>query len=269
MFSGMDEEADTKAVSVHENAVEDIFVANSGDETSSTKRSILKFLEEPAFSYLLGGAIFLCGSIFYLPIFFDQDNGRLGTILFVIGSVLYLFLSSHDLWVSVRKSGTTGSSHNHASPAISIFSHTIRSGGELYYTIGSLFFVIGSLAFLPELSHYRLASWCFVWGSMLFVVGSTLDAIQQAISPSNKKKKRVVPELLRALSYLLGSTLFVVASIPYMFDYKSSDDRTLIYQFLSGQYIAGSLFFLVGGGIHCYIGLQPDVADVDVTEARS
>jgi hypothetical protein len=46
---------------------------------------------------------------------------------------------------------------------------------------------------------------------------------------------------------VVGSTLFVVASVPYLWTIESSADRTKLFAFLAAQYLAGSVLFLLGG----------------------
>ena len=52
---------------------------------------------------------------------------------------------------------------------------------------------------------------------------------------------------LTAVSFVVGSVLFVVASVPYLWSVQAEADRTMLYTFLAWQYLAGSILFLLGG----------------------
>ena len=52
---------------------------------------------------------------------------------------------------------------------------------------------------------------------------------------------------LTAITFVTGSMLFVVASIPYLFTLQSAADQRTVDAFLAGQYVIGSALFLLGG----------------------
>ena len=52
---------------------------------------------------------------------------------------------------------------------------------------------------------------------------------------------------LTALTFVTGSALFAVASIPYLMSLSDPADRRAIDAFLAWQYILGSVLFLAGG----------------------
>ena len=58
-------------------------------------------------------------------------------------------------------------------------------------------------------------------------------------------------------NFLIGSALFVVASIPYLWELASSD-KTLIFQFVAWQYTLGSALFLASGILIYYRKLVGD-----------
>ena len=52
---------------------------------------------------------------------------------------------------------------------------------------------------------------------------------------------------LTAITFVTGSMLFAVASIPYLFNLQSSTDQRTVDAFLASQYVVGSVLFLLGG----------------------
>ena len=79
---------------------------------------------------------------------------------------------------------------------------------------------------------------------MLFAVGATIDVFQIVRAPDI----RVLQLLnLTALSFVVGSALFAVASVPYLFTFQNADDERTVDTFLAAQFVVGSVLFLVGG----------------------
>ena len=52
---------------------------------------------------------------------------------------------------------------------------------------------------------------------------------------------------LTAVTFVVGSVLFTVASIPYLWKVPNPDLKTTLYAFLAWQYLTGSILFLLGG----------------------
>ena len=57
---------------------------------------------------------------------------------------------------------------------------------------------------------------------------------------------------MTALFYTVGSSMFLVGSIPYLFHTLSDEDIIKIDTYLGGIFIAGSICFTVGGVINFY-----------------
>lgn len=51
---------------------------------------------------------------------------------------------------------------------------------------------------------------------------------------------------LTAIAFVVGSVLFLVASVPYLWRVEAAADRTTLYAFLAWQYLIGSVLFLLG-----------------------
>ena len=68
---------------------------------------------------------------------------------------------------------------------------------------------------------------------------------------------------LTALAFVVGSVLFLVASVPYLWDVEAKDDRTTLYAFLAWQYLIGSALFF-GGGVfnywRAYVVMRDEIA---------
>ena len=99
---------------------------------------------------------------------------------------------------------------------------------------------MGSIFFLSTVGWFQAAAWTFMGGSLLFVVGVCINVLQIVQS-----KSLITLQLmnLTAISFVVGSVLFTVASIPYLWAVKAPADRTTLYIFLAWQYLTGSLLF--------------------------
>jgi len=137
--------------------------------------------------YLSCSWLFLIGSFLYKPtapyyehvavraplslgqicvMFSFLDRQSLGSRLFIIGSIFYTaaaFLNLLDL--HARK--------------IAQWSRRAAAAITALYMCGSLLFIVGSVAFLPPLGCGEevlyLGAWCFISGSILFVVAGILS----------------------------------------------------------------------------------------------
>jgi hypothetical protein len=86
-------------------------------------------------------------------------------------------------------------------------------------------------------------AWCFVIGSFNFLLGTCINLLMDTTYPSTLVQMRLTA--VTASLYMLGSLLFTVASIPYLFPKKDQDPTLLA--FLAWEYIIGSVCFLFGG----------------------
>ena len=50
-----------------------------------------------------------------------------------------------------------------------------------------------------------------------------------------------------ALTFVVGSVLFAVASIPYLWTFANTGDSRILDGFLAWQYLVGSVLFFAGG----------------------
>lgn len=107
-----------------------------------------------------------------------------------------------------------------------------------------MFFAVGSIFFLSSIGRYDAGAWCFVSGSLLFVLGATIDVLQ-IVHASDLRTLQLMN--LTALAFVTGSVLFAVASVPYLFSFDNTDDERTVDAFLASQVVVGSVLFLVGG----------------------
>ena len=184
--------------------------------------------------YLVGGVLFVWGSILFFPALSSREDR--GAWLFIVGSMLYLLVTGHDL-VEVakhrRRVGRTASAGDR-----------LEAASALCYVLGTLFFVVGSVCFLSSVGRFDLGAWGFVTGSMLFLCGSVIDVLMVADEP-----RADVLQLmnLTALTFVTGSVLFLVASVPYLLQFDDTADQRKVDALVAAQYVWGSLLFLVGG----------------------
>lgn len=185
-----------------------------------------------AFSYELGGVMFVAGSVFFFPAL--SAYLAVGDWLFFAGSILYLLVTGHDLLEVLR--------FWHHYPTTTFADH-IELGAAICYVLGSLLFVIGSLCFLPGVAATAPGAWMFIIGSVLFVAGGMVNVLQVVEAPS-----LIYMQLfnITIALFVIGSALFVVASIPYLWRLApAATQRVDTYD--AAQFLAGSILFLIGG----------------------
>lgn len=200
--------------------------------------------------YKLGGLIFVIGSILFFPSLSRYQN--LGAWLFVAGSALYLTVTFHDLLECVRYRLVI-----HGSPTIW---DRLELWAAFIYTVGTLLFVLGSIFFLSWVDKSQAGAWCFVSGSLCFVFGAVINVLQ-IVRAANMVTLQLMN--LTALTFVTGSVLFTVASIPYLWTYTDASDEIRQDAFLAWQYVAGSLLFLLGGVFNywrAYLFIRREIA---------
>jgi len=183
--------------------------------------------------YKVGGVLFIIGSLFFFPRF--EAHADIGAWTYFVGSLLYLIVTGHDLlevlqhWRAVNHQGRD-----------QILEYTAAAT----YFWGTILFAAGSIFFLSAVGWFYAGAWTFVSGSLLFVTGACINVLQIV-----KHRSMVTLQLmnLTAVSFVVGSVLFTVASIPYLWTEKALSDRTTLYTFLAWQYLTGSVLFFFGG----------------------
>lgn len=183
--------------------------------------------------YLAGGAIFIAGSFFFFPTLEEyQDTGCL---LFFLGSLLYLVVTGHDMAeVWARRHQPRGGFAQRLGENASAFS----------YLTGTVLFTVGSVFFSSLLNWGFWGAWTFILGSACFVAGAMINVLQIVRADSMAK---LVLLNLTAVAFLVGSVLFTVASVPYLWHFEAPHDGEIVYGFLAWQYLVGSALFLAGG----------------------
>ncbi|MGR5065264.1 YrhK family protein [Photobacterium sp. DNB22_13_2] len=186
-----------------------------------------------AIVYKIGGIIFILGSICFLPRF--EKYVDIGAALFVIGSILYLIVALHDV--------------------LEVNAYRINNGklskelrleftASFAYFSGSLFFTIGSIFFLEEVDMITAGAWMFIIGSGLFMFGAVIN-VCRIIYEGTIVTLQLMN--LTAITFVTGSVLFLVASVPYLWHIDTAHDSHQLFSYLAWQYIIGSVLFLLGG----------------------
>ncbi|AOS97846.1 hypothetical protein AUP74_02444 [Microbulbifer aggregans] len=182
--------------------------------------------------YKIGGIVFIVGSVLFFPRF--EAYADIGAWTFFFGSLLYLVVTGHDMAEAIRYHRSLGQ-------------RTLASDLELIaaaaYLVGTILFTFGSIFFLSRVGWIIPGAWCFVIGSLLFVLGACINVLQIV-----RAQSRITLQLmnLTAVSFVVGSVLFTVASVPYLWS-VAPEDREILYGFLAWQYLIGSSLFLLGG----------------------
>lgn len=189
-----------------------------------------------ALLYKLGGLVFMVGSLLFFPQLSAWADT--GAWIFFGGSLVYLVVTGHDL-SEVRRNARLD-----RSPPRTIRMEWLAA---VSFILGTLLFTAGSVFFVSWVGMLKAGAWCFVGGSLLFVVGACLD-----VATITRAHSIQVMQLLNytAVSYALGSVLFTTASVPYLWELHSAGDRFVVGQYVAAQYLIGSAFFFVGGVVN-------------------
>ena len=200
---------------------------------SQDLRSQFRWETINAILYKIGGVLFIIGSIFFFPRF--EAYADLGARVFFVGSLVYLVVTVHDL-AEVRHHWRLSKSHDRDT----IFEYAASAS----YVWGTVLFTVGSVFFLSSVGWLKAGAWCFVIGSLLFVLGACINVLQIVKSSSIKILQLMN---LTAITFVVGAVLFTVASVPYLWSVAAKSNRTTLYAFLAWQYLAGSVLFFLGG----------------------
>ncbi|MDQ7728527.1 YrhK family protein [Halomonas sp. SpR8] len=191
-----------------------------------------------ASAYIVGAVAFVIGSLFFLPAF--EKHLAAGAWLFILGSLIYLAVTANDCVEII--------SHyrRHPSHGTKTMLEFVMSAG---YIIGSVLFLVGSALFLPSVGWERGGAWCFIIGSILFTIGATVNVTQ-----ITQAGNIVVLQLLNAvaISFIIGSILFLVFSIPYLWPSYQTPLAHTLHTYLGAQFIFASMLFLAGGIVNFY-----------------
>jgi hypothetical protein len=199
--------------------------------------------------YEIGGVVFILGSVLFFPRF--KAYADMGAWAFFFGSLLYLVVTGHDMAEVVRYRR-------------SLARRTLASDFELIasaaYLVGTILFIVGSIFFLSQVGLLIAGAWCFVIGGLLFVLGACINVLQIVKAESLTTLQLMN---LTAVSFVVGSVLFTVASVPYLWS-VAPEDREILYGFLAWQYLIGSVLFLLGGIFNywrAYLVIRKQVSD--------
>ena len=184
--------------------------------------------------YLAGGALFVWGSILFFPALSSREDR--GAWLFIVGSLLYLLVTGHDLVEVIR--------HRRRVRRTESARDRLEALSAICYVAGTVLFVLGSVCFLSSVGRFDLGAWSFVIGSALFLGGSVIDVLMVTGEPRVDVLQLMN---LTALTFVTGSVLFLVASVPYLFQFDAAADERKVDSLVAAQYVWGSLLFLAGG----------------------
>lgn len=184
--------------------------------------------------YLAGGVMFIWGSVLFFP--GPESVSDRGAWVFFFASLMYVAVTGHDLLEVVRYRATL-------QRKLTIWDR-YEAWAALGYLVGSVLFAAGSVFFLDAVEWYAAGSWTFIIGSLLFVLAAAINVLEVVQAPNMRTLQLMN---LTAITFVTGSMLFVVASIPYLFTLQSAADQRTVDAFLAGQYVIGSVLFLLGG----------------------
>lgn len=200
---------------------------------------------------IIGGLIFLVGSICFLPALSHRLAIFLaGCALFILGSVVYMAVSAFCLVESVTERGW----------------YTLEACETMLYFVANIIFLVGTVLYWPEEAHYTNIDWMKEFslgvyfnlftpefeGTLLFILGSVLYAIAAFVNGVSQGRgiaddgHRDYSGLFSATTslYMAGSLLFVVGSFAFLPDFGITEQ---IVTMGAWCYIIGSALFVVGG----------------------
>jgi hypothetical protein len=169
---------------------------------SSDLRAQFRWETINAVAYKLGGLVFIAGSILLFPAF--EAYADIGAWTFFAGSLIYLVVTVHDLF-EVRRHWRKASPPDRWQ----LLDYIAASS----YVWGTILFTVGSVFFLSAVGWIDAGAWCFIIGSLLFVLGACINVLQIV-----RAESKVTLQLmnLTAVTFVVGSVLFAVASVPYL-----------------------------------------------------
>ncbi len=208
--------------------------------------------------YDLGGVVFIVGSVLFFPRF--EGRADIGAWLFFAGSLLYIVVAGHDVAEAAR---------NHRRQDDGSSQSLLELATATGYLVGSILFAVGSISFLSWVNLADAAAWMFVAGSLLFVGGACINVLQIV-----RERSLMTLQLmnLTAVSFIVGSVLFAVASVPYLWQVPSAAERATLHTYLAWLYVVGSALFLLGGVFNYWrasILIRQDPGDSPSTPPRS
>ena len=185
-------------------------------------------------AYILGSALFIIGSVFFLPSYGKELD--FGVSIFVVGSLLYMGVTGHDLFEVLRYRRAHGT-RGHDEPNLQV-------AAAIGYVTGGALHLGSDWIYLFDPTLVRPSAWLSLIGSVLFLVAGVFNVLGVVNAPS-----RQIMQLtnLTAVSFVMGSVLFTVGSFPDFWHEATVNDRDDLMAFVAWLYIIGSAVFLAGG----------------------
>mmetsp|Transcript_31604 Transcript_31604/g.71860 ORF Transcript_31604/g.71860 Transcript_31604/m.71860 type:complete len:265 (+) Transcript_31604:99-893(+) len=195
---------------------------------------------------LLGGLVFVAGSICFLPAFsHDLKVFLAGCALFVLGGLIYVGVCTFTLVEAVRERGC----------------NTFEAWENILYLVGSLIFVAGTVLYWPPEAHHEGMEWLinnmslgayfnlftpefegtlmFIIGSLLFVFAAFVNGLDQRNFGSAEGKMLSGTTSL----YMGGSLLFVMGSVAFLPDLGCSQQMLTVGAWC---FVVGSVLYVLG-----------------------
>lgn len=195
---------------------------------------------------ILGGVIFLVGSVCFLPAYSEKVSVFLtGCALYVVGALIYMLLSSFTLFEALREV------------------QFLEAFENFLYFVGSLIFLIGTILYWPSEARYRYVEWMKDFsvgaqlelfspefeGTLLFILGSVVFTFAAFVNGLNQRVGDSVSSRMLAATtslYMAGSLLFVMGSVAFLPELGCNNQMTTIGAWC---FILGSLFYVIGGSV--------------------
>lgn len=214
---------------------------------SSSKKFKFEFEKWNNRLYLFSSILFIIGSIFFLPSFSIYNT--LGLKIFTIGLFISLALNLHDFYEVIQR---------YTDKKVFGFWNYLEISAVLLYLLGTINYLIGNYYFIFKPSDEWSAGFYFIVGSLIFTIAAIINLMLVTTEYSYHK---LMLMNANAACNIIGSLLFVVGSIPYLWtNFSLNLDTLMAYQF-----IFGSIAFFIGS-IFSQINTNIKIADYTASE---
>lgn len=117
----------------------------------------------------------------------------------------------------------------------------LEYGAPRSYLVGTVLCLFGSVFFLSFTALTTSLRGASLFEACLFFAGSVINVLL-IVKADNLVTLQLMH--LTARTFVVGSVLFTVASVPYLWDARSEADQRTTDSFLAWLFLAGSVLFL-------------------------
>lgn len=209
--------------------------------------------------YIFGAILFSVGSFQYFP---DESHQTAGAVLFIVGSILFVWGDGMEWWTNNRVGCCLYSSFQYVYekkldrryylPKNSCIGKYQRAANGLNYflsVVGALAYLLGSIFFVPMLGTTLEATYLFIVGSAIVCISQIWKIWRLGCcsdeNPTNCSFSLFnisVSSLLIKASTGVGGLCYLIGSVYFLPNYDVSDNITYIAAL---WFTVGSAFYVI------------------------